>query len=289
MEMKSSQVLSDLLLALPGIRDHHATGSNLYNMLAVVARREVEILFGANEVQPVDFAPFGPLVFPYERMGSVDSLNLMDFDELIMFSFYWANRDLYRHALDIGANIGLHSILLSRCGCAVRCFEPDPVHHALLDRNLAVNEVNNVASNQMAVSDRERRMEFVRVVGNTTGSHLAGAKPSPYGDLERFDVETVPFKSLVAGTDFLKLDAEGHEKEILGSTGAEDWESMDAMVSVHDERNAQAVFEHIDDLRVNMFSQKTGWHLAEKWNDLPLSHHEGTLFVTRKKAMPWGD
>jgi len=103
-------------------------------LLKQVARKEIKDMFDTGEERSVDFKPFGELIFPYHSMGSVDSLKLFDLDELIIFSFYWANRTKYRKVLDIGANLGLHSILLSKCGYEVSCYEPDPIHFEILKK-----------------------------------------------------------------------------------------------------------------------------------------------------------
>src|SRR5690606_22991553 len=109
---------------------------------------------------------------------------------------------------DIGANLGLHSIILERCGCKVRAYEPDPAHFQLLSDNLASNACERIQSIQAAVSIAAGEQEFIRVLGNTTGSHLVGAKPSPYGELERFPVRLTPIGPIVEWADLLKVDAE---------------------------------------------------------------------------------
>src|SRR5574341_904869 len=81
----------------------------------------------------------------------------------------------YRRARDIGANLGLHSIVLARCGFEVKAFEPDPWHFGLLKDNLAANRAR-VEAIPAAVSTADGEAQFVRVLGNTTGSHLAGSK-----------------------------------------------------------------------------------------------------------------
>lgn len=108
--MSESSVLKSLFLVLPALRTQHSRGSELYSLLKQVARREVEALFSGDDPVAQEFGPFGDLSFPYHSMGAIDSLNLFDLDELIIFSFYWANRNRYKHVLDLGANIGLHSI-----------------------------------------------------------------------------------------------------------------------------------------------------------------------------------
>ncbi len=71
--------------------------------------------FARTEPRAIPFGPFGEIVFPYRSMGAVDTIDLFGFDELVLFSFYLANRTRYRRVVDIGANLGLHSIVLSRC------------------------------------------------------------------------------------------------------------------------------------------------------------------------------
>lgn len=282
-----SSILENLVLSLPELKNHHVPGSGVYNLLKLVARGEIEKLFDNDSQEPQEFGPFGSLTFPYHKMGAVDSLNLFDIDELIIFSFYWINRNRYRRVVDIGANIGLHSIILGKCGFEVRSYEPDPGHFAILQRNLSMNNCSNVRTTNAAVSSKAGVLEFIRVLGNTTGSHLAGSKSNPYGELEKFPVQVESIEPLIAWGDLLKIDAEGHEKEILLATKREHWLHTDALVEVGSEDNAQCLFNHFEGLGVNLFSQKSGWKLVHAVHDMPVSHHEGTLFVTFRGEVPW--
>lgn len=279
--MHRSPILDGLLAALPTICQEHAPSSQVYGLLKQVARREIEGLFQAEAAG--QFGPFGELSFPCVSMGAVDSLSLFDLDELILFSFYWANRRRYRRVLDVGANLGLHSLLLSRCGFAVRAFEPDPNHFELLQRNLALNDCSHVTPVNAAVSRRPGTLEFVRVLGNTTGSHLAGSKTSPYG----FPVRVEAIGPLLAWADLVKLDVEGHEAEILLATEPEDWQEVDGVVEIGSPANARAVFDHFRACGVRMFAQKQGWSMVEQLSDMPTSYRDGSLFVTCREEMPW--
>jgi FkbM family methyltransferase len=280
-------ILEHLLELLPTIRDHHKRNDCLYDFLKMVARQEVEKKFADREPKPKTFGPFGEITFPFFSMGAVDSLNLFDMDELILFSFYWINRNRYRTTADIGANIGLHTILLSKCGFGVRAYEPDPLHYSVLLRNLDLNNCPNVETFNMAVSNVTGEMEFVRVLGNTTGSHLSGSKANPYGDLERFPVKVVAIASIISWADLMKVDAEGHETQILTATKRADWLSTDALIEVENADNAAALFAHFRSQKVNMFSQKTGWRLVYELDGIPTSYKEGMLFVSCKDEMPW--
>ena len=285
--MSSTSILGSLFLALPSLSNQHAPGSKLYDLLKKIARREVENLFCDSAEQAREFMPFGNLIFPYHKMGVMDSLNLFDLDELIIFSFYWTNRKRYRRVLDAGANIGLHSIILSKCGFEVRACEPDPQHFEILQRNLALNNCSNVQAFNAAVSNKTGEMEFVRVLDNMLGSHLAGSKANPYGDLEKFPVRIEAIEPLIIWADLIKLDVEGHEKEVLLATNREHWLSTDALVEVENEGNATSIYRHFTTLGVQLFSQKTNWQLVHDVDDMPTSYHEGTLFVTCNNEMPW--
>jgi FkbM family methyltransferase len=177
---------------------------------------------------------------------------------------------------------------MQRSGFSVTAFEPDPLHFDILTRNLELNDAQAVIPIRAAISDRDGMMEFVRVRGNTTGSHLAGAKANPYGDLDRFEVEVRPCRLVVQGADFAKIDAEGHEVTILRSVPRDRWAHLDAMVEVGTEENAHDLFEYFKSLPVRLFSQKTGWSNVAVKEDMPISHREGSLFITGKKEMPWG-
>lgn len=245
--------------------------------------------FGREGGGPVTLGPFGAVDLPYRRMGAIDTVDLFGLDELLIFAFYWANRGLYRRTLDVGANLGLHSILMARAGFAVTAFEPDPVHFELLQANLARNRIETVTPERAAISDADGQMEFVRVANNTTGSHLAGAKSNPYGPLNRFAVPVRAFAPIAAGADFAKVDAEGHEVIILKSVPADAWKGLDIMVEIGTPENAAALFEHFRGMDVGLHAQKIGWEKATRVEHLPTSHREGSLFVTTRGRLPWGD
>jgi FkbM family methyltransferase len=278
--------LASLFEALPDLFDRHAPGTPLYRYLSLSARGYVDGLFAGQDAAAA-FPPFGRLDFPYFAMGAVDSLNLFDLDELIIFSFYHARRGSYRRALDIGANIGLHSLMLARCGLTVRSFEPDPVHFAQLTRNCRENGIETAQLINAAVSAHKGSAEFIRVKGNTTGSHIAGSKADPYGELDRFPVEIVPIAEHLAWADFVKLDAEGHEKEIIGATRPADWQGKDAMVELSSAENARFLLEFFAAGAIPLFSQKTNWGPVTTLDDMPFTHHDGSLFVAGTGRHPW--
>lgn len=281
--MSPIDLLFEALIENPRL---HAPSLAVYRVLKAFARAHIEASFSTRERAARDFWRFGQVSLPYTSMGAVTSLDLFGLDELIIFAFYHRNRARYRRVLDIGANLGLHSIIMGRCGFEVKAFEPDPWHYDLLKANVAANGIGTVDAIAEAVSTVDGKAEFVRVLGNTTGSHLAGSKSS-YGEREHFTVTTTAVGPLFEWADFAKIDAEGHERELLLSTTAETFAHLDVMVEIGNEANAAEVFEHCRGLGVGMFAQKVGWQQVTALEDMPTSHREGSLFLTAKSEMPW--
>jgi FkbM family methyltransferase len=281
-------LINQIIEVLPEVTMHHSRCSNLYKILDNAAKTCVQnSKLSSEENTVINIGNFGSLIFPYFKMGAIDSLDLFGLDELIIFSFYWANRNRYKATADIGANLGIHSIMMSRCDFDVVAYEPDPTHLKILKRNLDLNAIKNTKVEEKAVSDKPGKLEFIRVLGNTTGNHLAGAKPSPYGDLETFEVDVESIEVIMSNSDFVKIDAEGQEKVILLATNSKHWESTDAIVEVGTSDNALAIFNHFNSLGVNLFSQKINWKKVIHLDDMPVSYNEGSLFISTKLTMPW--
>lgn len=267
---------------------HHARDTSWYKFiegLTTYAFHEAQSAFETGEQVPM--AELGLITLPYEKMGAIDSIDLFGLDELLMFAFYYRNRGRYTRAADIGANVGLHSIILSLCGTNVEAYEPDPAHHAKLQRNLTLNKISNCTAHQAAVSEKDGTMQFVRVLGNTTSSHLAGSKANPYGDLEHFDVVVQDIRAIAERIDFFKIDAEGHEVVLLSALSDGTWRRVDAFVEIGTPVNALAVFNRFIGTGINIFAQKRGWARVKSIDDMPVSYKEGGVFISAKETMPW--
>lgn len=213
------------------------------------------------------------LNIPKVSFGNVDSDALFGELDQEVFDFYERNKSRYRKALDIGANIGVHTLLMMRQGWVVSSFEPDPGHVALFNANV-IWQIQ-----PQAVSDRTGRATFVRVSNNTTGSHLEGEK-SPYGPVERFEVDLVDCRPLFAWADFAKIDCEGHEATLLETVASK---SCEFMVEVTNPSNAQRIYAHFKALGMGMWSQKIGWAPVQSLEDVPNHHSQGHLFIGNNK------
>ena len=284
--MNSLATINFIFEILPSIRQYHSRSSSVYQYLDSLLKPSVEDLYGAESNCKADLIDIGCLHLPFYSMGAINSTHLFGLDEFLIFSFYRKNINRYKAVADLGANIGLHSILLSKLGFTVDSFEPDPEHLKRIELNI---NLNGVAPNIIpaAVSIDDGQTEFTRVVGNTTGSHLSGSKEDPYGDLERFSVPTRSFRSILSQHDFLKIDVEGHEANIICSTSPQDWSSSDAILEVGSMINAERIFNHFANSGINLFAQSLSWEKVSSFEDMPSSYKDGSLFISSKDEMPW--
>ncbi|WP_428487093.1 FkbM family methyltransferase [Rhodopila sp.] len=117
--------------------------------------------------------------------------------------------------IDVGANIGLSTILLARKAERVIAFEPSPINTAFLLRNLERNGVTNVEVHAAAASSKPGMLRF-HVAQFGAGSHVVAAGHVSGSTIPTVDVPAVTLD----GTDlppiaFIKIDAEGHEPDVL--------------------------------------------------------------------------
>ena len=284
--MNSQSALNFILEVLPSLNHYHSRASSVYGYLDELVKPAIDDLFGPRSECKAHLHGIGDFSLPYFTMGNINSTHLFGLDELIIFSFYGINSSRYRNVADLGANIGLHSICLSKLGYNVDAFEPDPIHLDRINENINLNSVfpNIIPS---AVSTEDGSAEFTRVVGNTTGSHLSGAKDNLYGTLEKFEVSTRSFLKILLEHDLLKIDVEGHEATIICSTSPCDWVNSDAILEVGSLSNAEMIYNHFKESNINFFAQSSSWQKVESLADMPSSYKDGSLFISSKKQMPW--
>jgi FkbM family methyltransferase len=127
-------------------------------------------------------------------------------------------------AVDVGANVGAHSIMMSRAvgpGGRVIAFEAVPTTAWLMREHLALNRIENVELIGAAVSDTPGTVEMNVFEQRYSAWNSRGAATND--GIAPIDVVQVPADSLDASMaaagveriDFLKIDVEGFELEVL--------------------------------------------------------------------------
>jgi FkbM family methyltransferase len=237
----------------------------------------------------INLAEVGELYFPYFSMGNIDSVNLFGIDELIIFSFYFVNRKRYRKVLDLGANIGLHTLVMKKLGFIVTSYEPDLTHLNQMHKVLMLNKMDTEHVVPKAVSDSAGTMQFVRVLGNTTGSHLLGAKENVYGPTEFVSVEVDDIREVLAkgNFDLVKMDVEGHEAILLNCITVESLKKTDIMLEIGSEKSASEIYEICKEKGIPAYAPKINWGLVDKLEDIPSHHSHGFVFLSMQGGPNW--
>lgn len=123
--------------------------------------------------------------------------------------------------LDIGANIGIYTLLCAKQVGArgmVHSFEPTPATFARLERNVALNRLANVRINQVALSDQEGVTEFHLYHQNAMNSLARQAWVGKVKDVVHVRTRTLDgylAEQGITRVDLLKLDVEGAERMVL--------------------------------------------------------------------------
>jgi FkbM family methyltransferase len=160
--------------------------------------------------------PFQFLTIPNNTCGLLSYVDQSyEPDELRIVDLYLRPGDTF---VDAGANVGIFTAYASRAvgksGCVI-AFEAHPLISTVLAENVALNKLTNVTVVTAALGDKagELKMKYPRADPGST--HVA-IRPSA-------EDATVPVVTLdaalrergVAHADYLKIDVEGFERQVL--------------------------------------------------------------------------
>ena len=127
-------------------------------------------------------------------------------------------------ALDIGANVGWHTLLMaSLVGASGRvlAMEPNPALRQRLHDHLCLNHFRQVEVMPCAAADTEEMMEFYAPAANDRDSgngHVVEAGPAGHGGTIRVEARRLDTIIAAAGCerlDLIKIDVEGFEWRVL--------------------------------------------------------------------------
>lgn len=117
--------------------------------------------------------------------------------------------------LDIGANVGYHTVRLSRNvgpGGRVIAIEPTSAACLRLRKNLELNACQNVSVQALALSDRE---EGIREVSFQSNFPVDGDPVIVPEMLRLTSLDLLLAELGVSGVGFIKLDVDGYEEKVL--------------------------------------------------------------------------
>ncbi|MCR0982914.1 FkbM family methyltransferase [Roseomonas populi] len=118
--------------------------------------------------------------------------------------------------LDIGANLGVYSILGGAKDARVHAFEPNPRLCELLRRSISVNGfAERVTLHEMAVGDTEGEVQLAFNIDWPGGGHVLPPGSTATGRPCRVAVLDRLFPDPGFRLDLVKMDVEGHEGHAL--------------------------------------------------------------------------
>ncbi len=119
--------------------------------------------------------------------------------------------------MDIGANIGNHSLAFASVANHVLSFEPLPAVYALLEKNVSRNKLNNVDTFPYALSDVEEDSTIYMVQeGNVGASSFDKRAENTQSIVVRKKIgDDVVRENNLKKLDLIKLDVEAHEAFVL--------------------------------------------------------------------------
>lgn len=122
--------------------------------------------------------------------------------------------------IDVGANVGQHSIFMSSFVKEVHAFEPyEPIRN-ILNANIASNGITNVITYGVGIGREEQKLVFYAPNGDNLGvGSFAGANGrtdlSEYGELPVVNGDNFFKHRGIDGADLMKIDVEGFERDVI--------------------------------------------------------------------------
>ncbi len=124
-------------------------------------------------------------------------------------------------AVDIGANIGVHSLQMASRATfgTVLSFEPNPLVFPRLMANLELNGLKNVRARQLAVSDVPGQLTFSFPAADASNQATGAVNPEGSTSVRAVTLDEQVRVEGLDRVDFMKVDVEGWESSVLA--GAE--------------------------------------------------------------------
>jgi FkbM family methyltransferase len=119
--------------------------------------------------------------------------------------------------LDIGANIGNHALAFATRAAQVHAFEPIPAIYRLLAANVQDNDLRNVQTHALALSDQGGTATIYMVRQGNFGASSFDQRSEGVEPVEvtRMTGDDFVRQQAISRVDFIKIDVEAHEVYVL--------------------------------------------------------------------------
>jgi FkbM family methyltransferase len=184
-------------------------------------------------------------------------------------------------ALDVGANIGAHTVLMARLvgpQGRVIAYEPQRVINQLLCANIAMNGFFNVQA-RLAAAGRTPGKLLVPLLNYNVGGNYGGLSLGSHDNGEEAPVETIDMLNLPA-CHFVKIDVEGMEEEAIAGAEHTIRRHRPLMYMENDRaEKSRPLIEAMFALDYRLFWHLTPYYSPSNWFKNPDNVFKGTLSV----------
>ena len=241
--------------------------------------------FKVGKNRKIELPFFGNILWPDQSFGNLYSSCFFSITEFLVWINYVFPRN-YNSMWDVGAHMGIDTILMGKKSKKVTSFEPDKTSFDALNCNINTNQLKSIMTINAGLSYETGTEKFVKVRGNTTANHILGTRNS-YGELEYDMIDLVNFKDYDC-PEFAKINIEGYEKLLFKKMDEDFWDKCETIVEIHSEDCMRAVHDVAKHNSLSIYPQKIGFKRSSNFYDFPVSNKEGYIVVSKKRnASQW--
>ncbi len=137
--------------------------------------------------------------------------------EYAFWTKYLKHLNKSKVVFDIGANIGLYSLMAGkfRKDIKIFSFEPEPISYDRLIKNIQRNKIDNITPFQLAIGDIKKTAKL-KITGNKAGCtqhHIS--KKNKGINIEMNSIDNLIKSEKITIPDLIKIDVEGYEFNVL--------------------------------------------------------------------------
>ncbi len=183
-------------------------------------------------------------------------------------------------AIDVGANKGIYTLVLSGLASEVIAFEPNPIMYERLAKGLP----QNVTLHHIGLSDKQGEAEL-SVPKRPGGrlSHVGGSLRDDRsdGDVENFVVKTERLDAMgISNVGFIKIDVEGFEQPVIeGARGIIERDRPVILIELEERHTGGNITEMVNRISAfgysALFLHKGLLHSFDAFD--PTRHHDPSL------------
>lgn len=166
--------------------------------------------------------------------------------------------------VDIGANIGCFAIQAGYYNPKViYAIEPSPDNYNMLKKNISLNNPNNISTHEMAIGPHNGTIKLykhqIKGAFHSIYANVDGRSQTEYWSVKVKTLEEFFNEHNIETCDYLKMDCEGAEHDILASTNMDLFKRIDRIaLEVHniDGNFIEAIIEKLTKLGYKVVDQK---------------------------------